>query len=132
MHKTGPPGKPAGRVGAIPRRGLRLLRLTPACDKRGTTPRAYHANNDLLPPPIKQLGPTGRVSMLLFAEHEIDAMIEDLLAKREAEMAMVEPEDLEPSTEAEDQFLTKVDHAGQETEDGAPIAQLASSHTART
>ena len=81
MVEADPIPESGGDVGVIPR-GLRLLSLKQACQRRGIAPRTYYADRTLLPDPVRQTGPTGRVSTLFFAEHEVDALIANLLTQR--------------------------------------------------
>jgi predicted DNA-binding transcriptional regulator AlpA len=62
-------------------RPRRLQPLKAACARLGVSPRTYYRDRSLLPTPIK-LG-----NKLMFAEHEIDALIESLLAARRNESA---------------------------------------------
>jgi predicted DNA-binding transcriptional regulator AlpA len=55
----------------------RLQPLKVACARIGISARTYYRKPDLLPLPIK-LG-----NKLMFAEHEIDALIDRLLAARD-------------------------------------------------
>ena len=60
---------------------LRLIRFREACRRRGISKRSYYDDRSLLPKPIR-LTPGDPRSPLLFAEHEVEAMIADLLDRR--------------------------------------------------
>ena len=66
-------------------RPRRLQPLKVACDRIGISPRTYYRKRNLLPIPIK-LG-----NKLMFAEHEIDALIDSLLAARNERSVMRMP-----------------------------------------
>ncbi len=53
----------------------RLIGLPAACNRRGISKRSFYRDNSLLPAPIQ------REPKLLFLEHEIDEMIDQLAAK---------------------------------------------------
>ena len=68
------------------RTGLRLIALREACERIGISVRSYYLHPDCLPQPTRVL------NKLMFAEHEVDALIGEMLAERQGSAGGAPPQ----------------------------------------
>ena len=70
----------------LERTGLRLIGLREACERIGISVRSYYLHPDCLPVPTRVL------NKLMFAEHEVDALICEMLEQRQVSAGGAPPQ----------------------------------------